>query len=152
MSLMGTKRVEVTWRFLAAVRNGLSYDAIPTQIDEVILADHASEPITSLGNQQDIERVLYRSRRPEGLAGRPVVEKIAPVCDCMMTAEVCKYAEDFDSLRFRLASGERIGHSQIYENMPGAVEGYPDCKLIGEIKTEFADGFLALVREMKGHK
>ncbi|MGW5928815.1 hypothetical protein ACWF2L_21580 [Streptomyces anulatus] len=152
MSLMGTKRVKVTWRFLAALRNGLSYGAIPTQIDEVILADHASEPITSLGNRQDIERVLYRSRRLEGLAGRPVVEKIVPLCDCTMTAEVCRYAEDFDGFRFRVASGKRIGQSRICENMPGAIEGYPDHKLIGEIKTEFADNFLALVREMKGHK
>ncbi|MFI5702667.1 hypothetical protein ACIA78_21800 [Streptomyces xanthochromogenes] len=152
MSLIGTRRVQVTWVFYPAIKNGLSYDGMPRGVDEVILADHASEPITSLNNQQDIERSLYRHRRPPGIAGRPIVERVVPLCDCTMSAEVCRYAAGFDGLRFRLVIGERIGHSRVYENIPDATEGYPGHKLIGEVRTEFADEFVALVREMKGHR
>ncbi|KAB7835715.1 hypothetical protein [Streptomyces mobaraensis] len=152
MSLIGTRRVEVTWVFYPAIKNGLTYDGMPREVDEVVLADYASEPITSLNNQQDIERVLYRQRSPKGVAGRPIVEKVVPLCDCTMTAEVCRYADEFDGLRFRLTGGERIGHSRVYENIPDAAEGYPDRKLVGEVRTEFADSLLALVRETKGHK
>ncbi|MFE5859762.1 hypothetical protein [Streptomyces virginiae] len=152
MSLMGMQRVEVTWVFYPAIRNGLSYDGMPREIDEVVLADHASEPITSLNNRQDIERVLYRQRRPTGVAGRPIVEKVVPLCDCTMTAEVCRYAAEFDGIRFRLAGGEGIGYSRVYENISDPAEGYPGRKLIGAVRTEFADELLALVREMKGHR
>ncbi|MCM2392602.1 hypothetical protein [Streptomyces albipurpureus] len=152
MSLIGTRRVEVTWVFYPAVKNGLSYDGMPREVDEVVLADHASESITSLNNQQDIERVLYRQRRPTGIAGRPIVEKVVPLCDCTMSAEVCRYAAEFSGLRFRPAGGERIGHSREYENILDAAKGYPGRRLIGEVRTEFADELLALVREMKGHR
>ncbi|MFJ2778242.1 hypothetical protein [Kitasatospora sp. NPDC087315] len=80
------------------------------------------------------------------------MEKVVPLCDCTMSAEVCRYAAEFDGLRFRLASGERIGHSRVYENIPDPAEGYPGRKLIGELRTEFAGELLDLVREMKGHR
>ncbi|MEW1548441.1 hypothetical protein [Streptomyces tsukubensis] len=149
---MGTRRVEVTWVFYPAIKNGLSYDEMLREVDEVVLADHASEPITSLNNQQDIERVLYQRRCSTGVAGRPIVEKVVPLCGCTMSAHVCRYAAEFDGLRFRLAGGVRIGNSRVYENISDPAEGYPDRKIIGEVRTEFADEFLALVREMKGHR
>ncbi|MFJ6140151.1 hypothetical protein [Kitasatospora sp. NPDC092286] len=89
MSLIGTQRVEVTWVFYLAIKNGLSYDGMLREVD---------------------------------------------------------------GLRFRLASGERIGHSRVYENIPDPAEGYPGRKLIGELRTEFAGELLDLVREMKGHR